>query len=143
MEVASYTSSRRSTLTFATSSPPTELSELKRVREPVSRSKAGVQGKVADFSLGRSLHTESLNELKGFRVLIATGGADLCREQPFRLEYRDMGMRHCYTPDVLVVWGSCREVVEIPLPAPHNCPVSQASCFDVNRLGCIARMCER
>ena len=63
------------------------------MREPVSRSKAGVQGKVADFSLGRSLHTESLNELKGFRVLIATGGADLCREQPFRLEYHDMSMR--------------------------------------------------
>ena len=52
MEVASYTSSRRSTLTFATSSVPTELSELKRVREPVNRSKAGVQGKVAYSRLG-------------------------------------------------------------------------------------------
>jgi hypothetical protein len=107
---------RRSKLTFVASCDPTarvEVGQLRRVREPVSRSKSGVQGKVSDVVRGRSRHAESQNELKAFQVLLATGHADAWQEQPFVLEYHDDGKRHRYTPDILVAWGANREVVEI------------------------------
>jgi hypothetical protein len=89
------------------------IKDLKRVREPVSRSKSGVQGKVADVLHGRSRHAESQNEIKAFRILAATARADAWQEQPFLLEYHLDGKRHRYTPDILVVWGSHQEVIEI------------------------------
>jgi hypothetical protein len=108
--------SHGSKLTFAHSQDPTEpmcFSCLQRVREPVTRSKAGVQGKVADVFGGRSRHAESLNELQAFRILLATAHADAWQEQPFVLEYHAKGEKHRYTPDLLVVWGERRELVEI------------------------------
>jgi len=62
---------------------------------------------------GRSRHAESQNELNAFRILAATAHSDAWQEQPFSLEYHVDGCRHRYTPDVLIVWGSRREVVEI------------------------------
>ena len=55
---------RRSKLIFVPSrdsSERVEVDRLMRVREPVSRSKSGVQGKVADVVSGRSRHAESQN----------------------------------------------------------------------------------
>lgn len=89
------------------------LDGLQRVREPVSRSKAGVQGKVADVANGRSRHAESQNELKAFRVVMATARSDAWQEQPFVLEYQHEGKRHRYTPDILIAWGAHQEAVEI------------------------------
>jgi hypothetical protein len=66
---------------------PVSIKDLKRVREPVSRSKSGIQGKVADVLHGRSRHAESQNEIKAFRILAATARADAWQEQPFLLEY--------------------------------------------------------
>ena len=106
----------RSKLTFVASRESSErvaVDRLTRVREPVSRSKSGVQGKVADVISGRSRHAESQNELKAFRVLLATAHPDAWQEQPFFLEYHHDGKKHRYTPDVLVVWGADQEVVEI------------------------------
>jgi hypothetical protein len=106
----------RSKLRFAHSqgsAEPTCLNQLRRVREPVSRSKAGVQAKVADVFGGRSRHAESLNELRAFRILLATAHADAWQEQPFVFEYHHEGKKHFYTPDVLVAWGRHRHVVEI------------------------------
>jgi hypothetical protein len=106
----------RSKLTFVVSSDLTDrvdINQLRRVREPVSRSKSGVQGKVADVANGRSRHAESQNELKAFQILLATGHAAAWQEQPFTLEFRHDGKRHRYTPDILVVWGGSQEVVEI------------------------------
>ena len=100
-------------VTFYGSTEPRDFRQLRRVREPVSRNKSGVQGKVADVFLGRSRHAESQNELNGFRILLATARADAWQEQPFFLEYHQEGKKHRYTPDVLVVWGAHREVVEI------------------------------
>ena len=80
----------RSRLTFdpcQDSTEPVCLNQLRRIREPVSRSKAGVHGKVADVISGRSRHAESLNELQAFRVLLATAHADGWQEQPLTLEY--------------------------------------------------------
>jgi hypothetical protein len=105
-----------SRLIFAGSCEPTAsaaFDRMRRVREPVSRSKSGVQGKIADVFHGRSRHAESQNELRGFRVLLATARADHWQEQPFRLEYRHDGAKHHYTPDILVRWGTHQEVVEI------------------------------
>jgi hypothetical protein len=95
------------------------------VREPVSRSKSGVQAKVADVFHGCSRHAESQNELKGFRILLATSRADDWQEQPFRLDYHDDGAKHCYTPDMLVVWGTQQEVVEIKEDAEADLPENQ------------------
>src|SRR5438477_4399391 len=103
-----------SKLTFVASCDPTdrvEVGQLRRVREPVSRSKSGVQGKVADVASGRSRHAESQNELRAFQILLASGHADAWQEQPFVLEYHHDGKRHRYTPDILVDWGTNREVV--------------------------------
>jgi TnsA endonuclease-like protein len=109
--------SQNSRLVFATvhdqSAQPASIKDLRRVREPVTRSKSGVQGKVADVLQGRSRHAESQNEIKAFRVLAATARADQWQEQPFLLEFHHDGKRHRYTPDALVIWGSHREVVEI------------------------------
>ena len=119
----------RSKLTFAHSQESTEpvcLNQLRRVREPVSRSKAGVQGKVADVISGRSRHAESLNELQAFRVLMATGHADGWQEQPFTLEYHHDGKKRRYTPDLLVAWGAHRHVVEIKEDAEADLPENQA-----------------
>ena len=113
---------RRSKVTFAASKERGRqmivprsmyLDGLQRVREPVSRSKAGVHGKVADVANGRSRHAESQNELKAFRVLLATARSDVWQEQPFVLEYQHEETRHRYTPDILIAWGAHQEVVEI------------------------------
>lgn len=118
----------RSKLTFACSGESTEpmyLNRLRRVREPVSRSKAGVQAKVADVFSGRSRHAESLNELRAFRILMATAHADAWQEQPFFLEYHHEGKKHRYTPDLLVAWGAHRHVVEIKEDAEADLPENQ------------------
>ena len=81
---------------------PIQIDQLRRVRKPVSRSKSGVQGKVADVIHGRSRHAESQNELKAFQILVATAHADSWQEQPFTLEYHHEGAKHRYTPDILV-----------------------------------------
>jgi hypothetical protein len=91
-------------------SGPIDPDRLRRVREPVSRSKSGVQAKVADVAGGRSRHAESQNELKAFQVLIATARCDAWQEQPFSLEYHLDGTKHRYTPDVLVSWGATRRL---------------------------------
>src|SRR5579872_4349690 len=120
---------RSSKLTFAPSKGSTEpvcFNRLQRVREPVTRSKAGVQGKVADVFGGRSRHAESLNELQAFRILLATAHADAWQEQPFVLEYHAEGEKHRYTPDLLVVWGERRELVEIKTDSDADLPENRA-----------------
>ncbi len=90
-----------------------ESEVLKRVREPVTRSKGRVLGKVADFSHYHSLHSESMNEIQGFRVIVACAQANLVQEQPFVLEYHDGQELLHYTPDGLLRWGSVCGVVEV------------------------------
>ena len=121
--------SGNSRLVFAgvheSASKPGSVKDLSRVREPVSRSKSGVQGKVADVLQGRSRHAESQNEIKAYRVLAATARADTWQEQPFFLEYHGNGKKHRYTPDVLIVWGSHREVVEVKEDREAELPENQ------------------
>ena len=119
----------RSSLTFVASrksTGSTYFNRLSRVREPVSRSKSGVQGKVADVFNGRSRHAESLTELQAFRIIVATAQADAWQEQPCILEYHFGEKRYRYTPDLLVVWGAHREVVEIKVDAEADLPENQA-----------------
>ena len=118
-----------STLTFVASleaSLTVRLDRLRRVREPVSRSKSTVQGKVADILAGRSRHAESQNELKAFRVLMATALSDAWQEQPFSLEYHHESAQHRYTPDILVAWGTHHEVVEVKEDSDTESPENQA-----------------
>ena len=116
-----------SRLIFAADSAATsDVSQLRRVREPVSRSKAGIQGKVADVIGGRSRHAESQNEIKAWQILTATARADSWQEQPFTLEYHDGGAKQRYTPDALVVRGSDRVVVEIKEDKDAETPEERA-----------------
>lgn len=120
---------RRSKLTFVASGDSTDradVDQLRRVREPVSRSKSGVQGKVADVRNGRSRHAESQNELRAFQILLATGHADAWQEQPFVLEFHHDGKKHHYTPDILVAWGDTQEGVEIKEDAEADKPENRA-----------------
>jgi hypothetical protein len=102
-----------------------QLEQLQRVREPVTRSKTGIQGKVADVVCGRSRHAESQNELKAFQILMATAHADSWLEQPFTLEYRHAGTKHRYTPDALVIWGAHQAVVEVKEDKDAESPEAQ------------------
>lgn len=116
-----------SRLIFAADSASTsDVSQLRRVREPVSRSKAGIQGKVADVISGRSRHAESQNEIKAWQILTATARADSWQEQPFTLEYHEGGAKHRYTPDALVVRGSDRVVVEVKEDKDAETPEARA-----------------
>ena len=81
---------------------------------------------MADVFAGRSRHAESQNELKAFRVLMATGRPDAWQEQPFCLEYHHEGAQHRYTPDILVAWGAHQEVVEIKEDSDAESPENQA-----------------
>jgi hypothetical protein len=120
--------SRRSDLISigdAGSAEPLRLDRLRRAREPISRSKAGVQGKVADVIHNRSRHAESQNEFRAFQVLMATARADSWQEQPFIFEYHHEGAKHRYTPDLLVFWGTRREVVEIKSDREAESPENQ------------------
>jgi len=59
----------RSKLTFVASCDSTdrvEVGQLRRVREPVSRSKSGVQGKVSD---GQSIAADDYEPGKNFKAL--------------------------------------------------------------------------
>ena len=105
---------------------PMRVDRLQRTREPVSRSKSGVQGKVADVFHGRSRHAESQNELNAFRILLATARADAWQEQPFVLQYHHDGAKHRYTPDILVVWGAHQEVIEVKDDAEAELPENRA-----------------
>ncbi|MHB8656201.1 MAG: Tn7 transposase TnsA N-terminal domain-containing protein [Terriglobia bacterium] len=96
------------------------------MRKPVTRSKSGVQAKVADVFHGRSRHAESQNELKAFQVLIATAHADGWQEQPFVLDYHHQGARLRYTPDILVIWGLHQEVVEVKEDSDADLAENQA-----------------
>jgi hypothetical protein len=82
---------------------------------------------VADVLGGRSRHAESQNELKAFRVLMATARCDTWQEQPFCLEYHYEGTKHRYTPDILVVWGAYQEVVEVQDDSEAELPENQAT----------------
>ncbi len=115
----------RSKLRFAVVSTPSESTKLTRVRKAVSRSKAGVQAKVAHIAAGKSLHAESLNELAAFRVILACANADFCQEQPCVLEYCFGGKSHRYTPDILLAWGTHFELVEIKDDAEAALPEKQ------------------
>jgi hypothetical protein len=120
---------RRSTLIFVASGESTKSTPfhgLRRVRQPVSRAKSGIQGKVADVFNARSRHAESLNELHAFRILLAAARADAWQEQPCILEYHQGEKIHRYTPDLLVVWGARQEVVEIKADAEADLPENQA-----------------
>ena len=119
---------RQSKLTFVKSCELTatmNIGHLKRAREPVSRSKSGVQAKIADVFWGRSRHAESQNELKAFRVLLATGHPRAWQEQPFVLDYHHNGAKHRYTPDILIDWGAHQEVVEIKEDSDAELPDNQ------------------
>lgn len=118
----------RGKLTFVTSPAPRaqiEFDRLRRVLEPVSRSKSGIQAKVADVATGRSRHAESQNELRAFRVLLATAHPDAWQEQPLLLEYQHQGTTHRYTPDILVVWGTHQEIVEVKEDSEADKPENQ------------------
>jgi hypothetical protein len=118
--------SRLSFIAYTGTAEPIRIDQLRRAREPVSRSKRGVQGKVADVFHGRSRHAESQNELHAFRILLATARSDAWQEQPFVMHYHHEGKKHRYTPDILVGWAEHQEVVEVKDDAEAELPENRA-----------------
>ena len=56
---------------------------------------------------------------------MATAHADSWQEQPFSLEYHHEEAKHRYTPGLLVVWGTRREVAEIKDDREAELPENQ------------------
>src|SRR6266571_7992335 len=84
---------------------PIRVDQLQRAREPVSRSKSGVQGKVADVFHGRSRHAESQKRTACIPDLAGHGTSGCMAGTAVRDALHHEGARHRYTPDILVVWG--------------------------------------
>lgn len=88
-----------------------------RSRTVVSRSRARATGKYPSWKMGRMLQWESHNELNAFWLLDATPAVHAFHEQPLALKYVLNGVAHRHYPDVLVEWGSSRELWEIKTSA--------------------------
>lgn len=84
-----------------------------RSRTIVSRSRARPTGKYPSWKMARMIQWESHNELNAFRLLDANPAAVAYHEQPLTIRFRLNGETHVHYPDVLVQWGSSRELWEI------------------------------
>lgn len=91
-----------------------------RSRTVVSRSRARATGKYPSWKMGRMVQWESVNELNAYRLLDADPAAISYHEQPLTIRYQLHGEVYTHYPDVLVQWGTSRELWEIK-------PSSQAS----------------
>lgn len=103
-------------LRFKTAQPtgePLNLNLIERIREPISRSKMTVRGKVPGAEPGNMRHCESHNEVRAVVVLNACAHADILKMQPFEMSYEFEGKKRKYYPDVLLAWGSELCAVEI------------------------------
>lgn len=92
---------------------PFDLMSILRAREPITRSKMTVRGKVPDEAHHCMQHCESHNELKAAVILVATAHCDLLKMQPFELFYKHSGKTSRYFPDALVGWGNDLWAVEV------------------------------
>ena len=88
-----------------------------RSRKVVTRSRARATGKYPSWKMGRMIQWESQNELNAFRLLDATPAVHAFHEQPLALKYLLNGEVRRHYPDVLVEWGSSRELWEIKTTA--------------------------
>lgn len=84
-----------------------------RSRKVVSRSRARPTGKYPSWKLGRMVQWESIHELNAFRLLDGDPSVSVFSEQPLVIRYQLDGESRTHYPDVLVTWGSGREVWEI------------------------------
>ncbi|MGB8480672.1 MAG: TnsA endonuclease N-terminal domain-containing protein [Acidobacteriaceae bacterium] len=128
MQLSSNGNTHCSRLIFASTSQTNEcvdFLQLERVRKVVTRSQSGVHGKIADVDLHRSRHAETQNELRGIRVLLASGQPEVLQEQPFILEYNVEGKKRRYIPDLLAIWGNHREAIEIKEDSEADLPENQ------------------
>lgn len=92
---------------FRTTAPPGEpldFADLLRFREPITRSKRTVRGKVPDYAHRCMQHGESHNEVRALQVLVASAHADVLKVQPLQLVYGQEGKTVHYVPDILLVW---------------------------------------
>lgn len=104
------------TIRFKTAQPaeePFDLRQILRAREPITRSKLTIRGKVPDKTHGCMHHCESHNEIKAAVILVAAAHADVLKMQPFELIYHNDGKKCRYFPDALLAWGNELWVVEV------------------------------
>lgn len=117
------------TLRFKTSQPAGEsfeLSEILRIREPITRTKKIFRAKVPGPEIGDVRRCESRNEKKGAVIITASAHADLVKMQPLLLIYKADGKIRKYYPDILLVWGMERCIVEIKDDRKANDPQEKA-----------------
>jgi len=120
-------------LRFKTSQPagePLDLHRIERVREPITRSKLTVRGKVPNAAHGSMQHCESHNEVKAMILLTACAHASTLKMQPFEMSYRLNGKIRRYFPDVLLIWGCELWVIEVKEDQKAEDPTEKAR-FDL------------
>lgn len=84
-----------------------------RARKVISRSKARPTGKYPSWKMGRMVHWESPHELNAYRLLDANPAVISFHEQPLIIHFILNGEEHPHYPDVLVDFGTTRELWEI------------------------------
>lgn len=84
-----------------------------RARKVISRSKARPTGKYPSWKMGRMMHWESPHELNAYRLLDANPAVISFNEQPLIIRFILNGEEHRHYPDVLVNFGTSRELWEV------------------------------
>lgn len=113
---------------FKTAQPggaPLDLHSLLRSREPISRSKMTIRGKVPDLIHDCTHHCESHNEVKAVQILVAAAHAEVFKVQPLEVLYQVEGKRTRYFPDILLKWGNEIWVVEVKDDKKADSPKEQ------------------
>jgi len=84
-----------------------------RARKIICRSKAIPTGKYPSWKMKRMMHWESPHELNAFRLLDGDPAVLSFHEQPLTIRFILNGVLHWHYPDVLVDYGTRRELWEI------------------------------
>jgi hypothetical protein len=110
---------------FKTAQPggePLDLRSLLRSREPITRSKMTIRGKVPDEAHHCMHHCESHKEIKAPVILVAAAHAEVIQMQPFELIYQQEGKKCRYFTDALLAWGNELWAVEVKDDRKANDP---------------------
>ncbi len=111
--------------TAQASGEPLDLRSLLRSREPISRSKRTIRGKVPDLIHDCMHHCESHNEVKAVQVLVASAHAEIFKVQPLEVLYQVEGKRARYFPDILLQWRNEIWIVEVKDDKKADSPQEQ------------------
>ena len=94
----------------------------KRVRKVVSRSNARVTGKWPSWKLELMAYYDSINERNAFKLLDVWPAVRSYLEQPCTIRYWIDGEAHRHVPDIMVDFGTHKELWEVKTEADAKQP---------------------